>query len=226
MTLSRRVFLSALLAAGAFPLLANRLAAMAPSGLKSTRGRVRVDGMTAMMGDVIKPGARVSTGSGGEAVLAVGKDAFLLRSNSEVVLPEAPVETEDEEEKGIAERTLTVVSGRILSVFGTGRLTIDAPLVTAGIRGTGAYVEVHSERTYVCLCYGKALMTPKLAPTLAEEQDFFHHDGPRNYYAHPEEHGGQVVSQAPMLDHTDEELIMLESLVGRIPLFGPEPIKM
>ena len=35
-------------------------------------------------------------------------------------------------------------------------MAIKPPNATIGIRGTGAYIEVHEGRTYFCLCYGKA----------------------------------------------------------------------
>jgi hypothetical protein len=32
-----------------------------------------------------------------------------------------------------------------------------------------------------------------------------------------------VIEPAPVINHTDEELILLESLVGRVPPFGSTP---
>ena len=39
-------------------------------------------------------------------------------------------------------------------------------------------------------------------------------------------HGGgaaRVIEPAPVIDHTDEELILMESMVGRVPPFGSTP---
>ena len=113
-----------------------------------------------------------------------------------------------------------------MGVFGRTEMAVSTPLATIGIRGTGLYVEAREDRDYVCLCYGKAELTPKLKPSLAQSLDTFHHDAPRNIYKDPLAHSGRVIEKEKMINHQDEELIMLEALVGRIPLFGPEPIQM
>jgi len=41
------------------------------------------------------------------------------------------------------------------------------------------------------------------------------HDAPRYIYAS----GEQLIVKAPMINHTDDELFMLEALVGRMPGF-------
>jgi hypothetical protein len=56
----------------------------------------------------------------------------------------------------------------MLSVFGPEKLTIDTPLATNGIRGTGVYVEITPYRSYVCLCYGQADLQAKLNPAVSE----------------------------------------------------------
>ena len=79
-------------------------------------------------------------------------DAYPLRSSSELIFSKT----------NTAKKNLTIVSGRILSVFGPGKLTIDTPLATIGIRGTGVYMEITPYRSYVCLCYGQADLQAKL----------------------------------------------------------------
>jgi len=197
-------------------LLPRPLAAMVRPGIREVRGDVRVNGRTAMMDEILQPGDTLSTAAGGQAIIVVDANAYLLHDMGEIILPE----------KSPAENILTVVSGRLLSVFGPGDLTIDTPVATIGIRGTGAYVEVREDRTYVCLCYGWAELISKLNPDVSERQNTVHHNEPRNFYADPAAHGGVYLEPAKMVNHMDEELIMLEALVGRIPLFGPEPIKM
>ena len=41
------------------------------------------------------------------------------------------------------------------------------------------------------------------------------HDAPRYIYAS----GEQLIVKAPVINHTDDELFMLEALVGRMPSF-------
>ena len=198
--------------AGALP---KPLAAMIKPGVRKLRGSARINGRPAREGDFIGAGDRVTTGPDGEAVFVVEDNAYLLRGDSDLTLPKSTP----------AEQVLQVVSGQVLAVFGRRPLTVDAPLATIGIRGTGAYLEVYPERNYVCLCYGKAVLTSKANPEKSESLDAFHHDNPRNMLAMPTG-AGMLIEPAKMINHQDEELIMLEALVGRIPLFGPKPIKM
>jgi hypothetical protein len=203
-------------ALGFASLLPSPVRAMVKPGMRSITGDVRINGVAAQMDMLVNPGDTVTTGPGAQATLVSGFNAYLIRGDGEIEFPE----------DNTTEKVLRVVSGQIVSVFGPGELTIDTPLATIGIRGTGAYVEVWQERNYVCLCYGEAQLLPKLDPHYAENLKTTHHEGPRNFYAKPKEHGGKVIEPADMVNHTDEELILLESLVGRIPMFGPKPIKM
>ena len=66
-------------------------------------------------------------------------------------------------------RELNLESGRILSVFGPKQITLNTPHANIGIRGTAAYLESEPASTYVCVCYGHALMTPKAAPAMSED---------------------------------------------------------
>jgi hypothetical protein len=208
--------LTVLIGSGASMALTRRLVAMTPPGMVEVRGDVRINGMPSRNRDVVNPGDRVTTGANSDATFIFGNDVYLLRDDSEVVFPK----------DNIAKRTLTIVSGQLLGVFGRQNLSIDTPVATIGIRGTGAYIEVYPGRTYFCLCYGKAELRSKHDPDYAEDMDTVHHNAPRNFYADPGSRNGVAVEPAKMVNHRDEELILLESLVGRIPLFGPKPIKM
>jgi hypothetical protein len=69
-------------------------------------------------------------------------------------------------------------------------------------------MESNTDSSYVCLCYGKVDLTAnvKAAPTNLLEA--IHHQ------AKAIQNTG-FVDNAAMLNHTDDELIYLESLVGR-----------
>jgi len=114
---------------------------------------------------------------------------------------------------------LRVVTGAVLSVFATGeRKTIRTPTATIGIRGTGVYVEIEPDRTYVCTCYATADIEATADPQRYRETvTTRHHDEPRYVYAT----GDAMMAKAAVLNHTDDELRLLESLVGRTPPFGP-----
>lgn len=219
MMFSRRQMLRFALRAGALGLaglLPGPVRAMIKPGMRSVTGDVRINGEPAGLDAIVAPGDVVTTGPGAEATLIQGFNAYLIRGDGEIMFPE---ETP-------AAKVLSVVQGQLISVFGKENLEIDMPLATIGIRGTGVYVEAWPDRNYICLCYGQARIIPKMDEHYLEALDTFHHNAPRNLYAKPEEHGGKLIEPAEMINHTDEELILLESLVGRIPLFGPKPIKM
>ncbi|MBT4934908.1 MAG: hypothetical protein HOL66_07735 [Rhodospirillaceae bacterium] len=197
--------------------LPRAMAAMVRPGMHTVKGDVRVNGTPVVAGAAVKPGDKVTTGAGGQAVLVIDFNAYLVRDDSEIIFPD--------DEDGV-EAVLRVVSGRIMSVFGPGPLRIDMPLATIGIRGTGIYLEVYPERNYVCLCYGRAVLKSKLEPRVREALNTTHHEGPRNFHADPKARGTKFIEKAKMVNHKDTELIMLEALVGRIPKFGDKPIKM
>jgi hypothetical protein len=184
--------------------------ALAAGSVDGAQGVARVDGQATLNGKLAKPGMpvkagdRLVTGRGAQVVIVVGKDAFLLRDQTAVQL------------KGTDEvlTSITVQGGKVLSVFGRKPLSIDAGIAAIGIRGTGAYLEVEPKRVYFCLCYGEAVieganMAPKTVKTT-------HHESPLYLL----EDGSMLCARpGPFLNHSDEELVMLEALVGREPPF-------
>lgn len=116
---------------------------------------------------------------------------------------------------------LRVLTGAVLTVFSSGRRRrIETKTATIGIRGTGVYVEVEPTRTYVCTCYGVAELVAADDPTVRETVRTEHHDEPRYVMAHG---APQMIMDAPVINHTDVELTMLEALVGRQPPFVSQP---
>ena len=200
----------ALLGGAAMPLLLrDALAARKhPSGMVSIKGEVLVNGSAARAGASVKPGDSIATARGGAAVFVVGGDAFLLRENSELLTVGGRVLI----------ASLRLVTGKLLSVFGRGQRSIVTPTATIGIRGTGIYVETEAERTYVCTCYGVVDLQASSMPEAGETVRTTHHDAPRYIYAHGEM-PIKMIEVAPVINHSDAELIMLEALVGRKPPF-------
>lgn len=181
-------------------------------GINSIKGNVTVNGVPAKVGLLVKPGDRVATGPGSNAIVIIGKDAFLLRANTSVVFEGA------KDDSGMLD-TVLVAAGKVLSVFGkrdtANGVKMRALNATIGIRGTGCYLEVEEKRVYFCLCYGEAAITGAGmdTPTVIVTT---HHENP----VWLDESGGPMkVEKGPFLDHTDDELIMLEKLQGREPPF-------
>jgi len=207
----RRAWLKrALLGGAAMPLLLrDALAARKQSsGLVRMNGEVLINGIAARRGALVKPGDSVITGAGGSAVFVVGRDAFLLREGGELLTAG----------NRALIASLRLVTGKLLSVFGHGPRRISTATATIGIRGTGIYIEAETERTYVCTCYGVVDIQANNMPEARETVHTTHHDAPRYIYAHGEM-PIKMIEPAPVINHSDAELIMLEALVGRQPPF-------
>jgi hypothetical protein len=181
-----------------------------PRGVRTVSGDVTVNGQPAAAGMQVRPGDSVVAGPNGEVVFVVGRDAFLVRADTRVDL--------EARSNSALLAGLRIVTGRILSVFAPGQpKRIESPTATIGIRGTAVYVEAEPGTTYVCTCYGTVSIESRDDPSARETVRTRHHDQPRYVMA-----GGapQMLMEAPVVNHTDAELILLESLVGRRPPFG------
>jgi hypothetical protein len=205
--LSRRCFLAGAGAAGlAIPLSGFG----APEQVHDLRGQVLVNGRQATYQSEIKPGDRIVTGSDGHFVFVIGRDAFMVRSRSELQIENTPV-------GGL----LRLVTGALGAVFNSGRPhVIKASLATAGIRGTGIYTETRGDGTYFCTCWG----TVDLAATEdARDKEVITSSRhlPRLVGSNAVE--GTRFRPAPFETHTDEEMDILMKCVGlRSPIVVPQ----
>ncbi|MDZ7921948.1 FecR domain-containing protein [Rhodoferax sp.] len=175
-------------------------------GIRSLKGTVRVNGSPAQEGQLVLNGDTIATGKASEVVYVMGNNAYLMREDSQVQFAS----------EGIT-AVLRVVTGKVLAVFGPGKLRIDMPTATVGIRGTACYIETTDTSTYFCLCYGTAELSPKADPSQARTLVTRYHDSPfwvGNDTAAP------LLRAAPVINHRDYELTLLEALVGRLPPFA------
>lgn len=186
----------------------------AVQGLHEVSGEVRVNGRIAAKGDSIVPGDLVESGPGARAVYVVGRSVFLQRDDSRVQLGELPESAQNKDEN-IVLHALRVLAGKLLSVHARDELEVQTAFGSIGIRGTGLYVDVQQNRTYACVCYGVADLTTSDGEPL-ETVRTRHHESPR--YLYPAGVAARI-EPAEVIDHTDDELILLESLVGREPPF-------
>ena len=199
--------------AGGMAMLREALATEAVrKGVARVRGEARIGAEPARPGIEVKPGDVVTTGPRSELVFVVGRDAFMARAGSRIELTGAVTQA--------AISGLRVVTGGLLSVFESGKpRRIQTATAAIGIRGTGIYVEVEKMRTYACTCYGEAELVPVDEPKEAEVVRTRHHDQPRYIHA---KGMPRMIEEAPVINHTDAELILLESLVGRKVPFDPK----
>jgi len=182
-------------------------------GVYRVKGDVRINGVPAKEGMDVKGGDVITTGPGSEVLFVTGKDAFLIRANSRV------------EAQGVASALaltgLRIVTGAVLSVFAPGTpKTLTTTTASIGIRGTAVYVEAEAARTYACVCYGVADLISVMDPSARETVSTRHHEQPRYIMGSG---APQMLMGAPVINHTDAELTMLESLTGRRPPFAPWP---
>lgn len=222
---ARRHFLRTALATSAWVMTGSLLAPLVhafgqvprklPPGrsIYDLKGKVSVDGQTANKKTTIAGTSLVETGSNSFVIFAVGQDAYLLRENSRLQLSR----------ESTVQDAMRLVTGKVLSVFGArgpGQVhTVNTTTATIGIRGTGLYAESESDYSYVCTCYGTVDLSAQADSTVSERITSKHHDAPRYILTTPD--GGKLITPAPVKNHTDEELMLIEALVGRIPPFSP-----
>jgi len=173
-------------------------------GVRTAQGGIKINGKLAEPGTLVRPGDAIVLGNGALATFVVGQDAFLMRENSHAELIGS----------GALVSALQLVTGKLLGVFGSGgERRLVTSTATIGIRGTGAYIEAEPRRTYFCLCYGAADITAMMCGA-RESYSTRHHDSPRYIYGDGRK---RTIVPASVANHTDSELILLESLVGRSP---------
>jgi hypothetical protein len=174
-------------------------------------GQVLVNGQPAKIDTQVAASATVETGKNSEVVYAVGEAAFLQRSESHVTL-------ETKQADSMIVSGIQMLTGKILSVFPSGKpVRMGTKNASIGIRGTGVYMESNPEETYFCTCYGTtdivAVNDPMSRETVVSRQ----HDRP--LYILAGQQPGQNIRAAPFINHTDQELMLIEALVGRTPPF-------
>lgn len=174
-------------------------------------GDVRVNGGPADRQTRVQAGDRIEVPYGGKLIVKVGENAFILRERSVLEL----------EGRALVVRALRLLSGALLGVFGTQeeerRLTTRT--ATVGIRGTALYARVQPDMTYLCTCYGETRLAARDRPGEQEIVRSQRHDAPRWILGGTGQ--GPAILPAPVIDHEDTELMLLEALCGREVPFMP-----
>lgn len=216
----RRAWLIQALAAGVFAAgwqsaqaqsLFGKKPAKLPPGqsMYAVSGDVQVNQKPATLTTPIQPGDTLQTGKNSEAIFAVGAHAMILRANSNLVIqPKAAESTSSFLIGG-----LRLLTGALLSVSRNAPMSLTTSTATVGIRGTGFYVEADPELTYFCTCYGATDIQASNDPTSREQVTAAHHDRP--LYIVKDGGEGRNIRNAPFVNHTDQELALIETLVGR-----------
>ena len=173
------------------------------------RGTVLVNGKPAAPTMRIFGSDLIETGADGEIVFRIESDAFILRPNSRLQINPPPGDN-------TLAQGLRLLTGALLAVFAHRPHRIRTVTAQIGIRGTGVYCEVEPDRDYICTCYG---ITDLAALDDASSQatvEAGHHE---SRYILREGAVGRRIRKASFKNHTDAELTLIESLVGRTPAF-------
>ncbi len=202
----RRRLLMATLAAGGLLLLPSKSWA---GGIRDLAGEVWINRRKVKKNSSVLPGDTIETGSGAMIAFVVGNDAYVLRENARLELEGGRKDT--------VARALRLFTGGLLAVFGKSSTPrqLHTQTVTAGIRGTGIYMEAEASRTYFCTCYGAVEFEVAGSGEKKLVMSSHHKGGWINQAAENGTHFGGPV----MVGHNDDDLIAAESLVGRKPPF-------
>lgn len=171
-------------------------------------GQVTVNDREATLATQIKPGDTIQTAQNSEIVFVVNTHSMILRSDSKMV-----IERPSNAPESLIIGGLRMLSGKLLSVSRNSPMQISTSTATIGIRGTGFYVEADPERTYFCTCYGATEVQATDDPSSRESIAATHHDRP--VYVVKDGGAGNNIRNAGFINHTDQELALIETLVGR-----------
>lgn len=185
------------------------------------KGEVTVDGRPATLDTRIHAGSTVKTGADGEVIFVAGGHSMLVRENGVLVIKGR----EEEGVSGFLVSALRLLQGKLLAVSRRQNYSLRTPTATIGIRGTGLYVEADPELTYLCTCYGKTTVFARHDEHSQDTVVATHHNRPLYIAAKGKE--GKLIRKAGFRHHTDEELLLIETLVGRttpfpVPYDGPD----
>ena len=100
-----------------------------------------------------------------------------------------------------------------MSVSRNTPMRVTTVTAALGIRGTGFYVESDPALTYFCTCYGTTDVAANADPGSKTTVESKHHDRP--LYIVNDAERGKNIRNAPFINHTDQELALIEALVGR-----------
>jgi hypothetical protein len=167
-----------------------------------SNGDVYINGKKITNNSVVKLGDFIKTGKNSKIRFNIGKDAFLAKADTKFSISE---------KDGL--KTLNVVTGGVLAVFGKGggNHEVKTENMTAGIRGTGVYLEHNKDgKSYFCTCYGETELNTSKSHKLYEAK---HHNMAWILA------DGTIKPAKKLRDHNDDELRELEAMVGRIPPF-------
>lgn len=202
--LQRRAFLVNLLASTA--LLWVPSYAHASGNIHTLQGEVFINRRRATLASRIHAGDHIVVAHDGQLIFTLGGDAYLLHGGTALKLERA--------KEGLI-TGLRLLTGAVLAVFAKRRhkTTLRTQVATIGIRGTAVFLNSTPNKLYTCTCYGH---TDIHVGHHSDEVIATHHNA---HEVSADNTGVMSMRATQVLDHSDDELRMLEALVGRTPPF-------
>jgi hypothetical protein len=199
--LNRRQFLARASAGAAMMLLPTL--AQASGVLHTLEGDVYINQRKASLNSKIKAGDHIVVAHDGKLVFSLGGDAFMLHGGTVLVLEHA--------KQGLI-TGLRLITGALLAVFAKRQhhTKLRSHVATIGIRGTAVFMHSSPNKLYTCTCYGH---TDIQVEHHKDEIKATHHNA---HEVSVDAHGIMQMRATQVLDHSDDELRMLESIVGRV----------
>lgn len=192
-----------------FSIFGSRPAKLPPTqSIYGISGDVKVNEKPANLSTPIKAGDTIETAKNSEIIFVVDTHSMILRGDSKLV-----IEPPNPSFGALIIGGLRLATGKLLSVSRNSPMRVSTSTSTIGIRGTGFYVESEPEQTYFCTCYGATEVQATQDPESKETITASHHDRP--VYIVKDGGKGKNIRNAPFLNHTDQELSLIETLVGR-----------
>jgi hypothetical protein len=179
----------------------------------SIAGDVKVNDQAATLSTSIKPGDVLQTGANSQLIFVVNTHSMILRGDSRMVIEKPAQAPADNSVASAIIGGLRLITGKVLSVSRNSPMRVTTSTATIGIRGTGFYVESDPEQTYFCTCYGSTDVQATNDPDSKEQVTAAHHERP--LYIVKDGGAGKNIRNAPFLNHSDQELSLIETLVGR-----------
>ena len=171
-------------------------------------GEVAVNDAPAKLSTQIRPGDTVQTGRNSEIIFVIGTQSMIMRGDSRLLVQPA-----ENTATALVIGGLRLLAGKLLSVSRNSPMKLTTATATIGIRGTGFYVEADPAQTYFCTCYGVTEIEATADPESRETVAATRHDQP--LYIVADGGRGKNIRNAPFINHTDQELALIETLVGR-----------
>jgi hypothetical protein len=177
--------------------------AQSRSNIVHIEGEVLLNRQPLARDGIVQTGDVVQTGQNSRITFVIGDSSMHLRQNTLL-----KVERGDSLS---AVAVLRLVTGALATVFRKGReeRRVLTPTATAGIRGTGFYLESEPARTYFCNCYGEIELAGGSARVVSRTD---YHD---SFWISPyQQRNGSNIWPSPPRNHTDEELETLARLLA------------